>query len=426
MIRKRSIGIRIGRNERFKSVARVYDCTLISIYGRLNALAAKLKNHGLNVCFIDLTDKMGPWLPEDKEGPFGIYQTENTLEYYRISNNGNMRPVERGFSLWLDDGPCELKGPLFEKYVHKFQLSEPVLKFLKDALSFEALEVHKLGSMKNSPYEKVWLAHLATNIASNVYYDFPESLMKGCPLPLQAPLFLRQRRTDFSMVDLKTFSLPMTIEQNSTDSYLIKADETLETQNIVWGLSSQETSYYSKDMLSYLFSNCSTESEWSWVRYRFAFHTNHITSVWPDYFVLLRDIYLPFTHSQFAIVQKTDRKNTFDIWVRISEHKRFDEEYLKRMCDNLKNELLRRIENIPISHIDLPLEGKFSYEELGPAPFSCYSKSTLKQLKPQKGVFFDSPETWGRLDWHMMTLHHKVLFQKLSNIYDQKQQGSKK
>lgn len=411
-------------------MARVYDCTLISIYGRLNALAAKLKNHGLNVCFIDLTDKMGQWLPEDKEGPFGIYKTENVSEYYQISSNGNMRPVERGFNLWLDEGPCELKGSLFEKYVHKFQLSEPVLTFLRDALSSEAVEVSKkkLGSIKHSPYERAWLAHLATNIASNVYYDFPESLERGFPLPLQAPLFLRQRRIDFSMGDLKTFCSSMIIEQGSSDSYFIKADETLETLNIVWGLSSQETSYYSKDMLSYLFSNCSTESEWSWVRYRFAFHANRMTSVWPDYFVLLRDIYLPFTHSQFAIVQKTNRRNTFDVWVRISDHKRFNEEYLRQMCDSLKQELVRRIENIPISHIDLPLEGKFSYEELGPAPFSCYSKSALKQLKPlqQKGFFFDSPETWGRLDWHMMTLHHKILFQKLSDIYDQKQEGSEK
>ncbi len=414
----------------------VYDCTLVSIYGRLNGLANQLKDYGLNICFIDLTDKMGKWLPEDKEGPFGVYKTESHSKYYPVSKYKNTQLIDRGFNLWLDDGPCELNGPLFEKHADKFQLSESVLTFLKDVMDLNTLKTSRwkrkrVRELLLNPYEKIWLAHLAMNLSANIYYDFPESLLKGVlPLPLQAPLFIRKGRGEQGgfVDELKTSSSLLAIEYNSSGSYLISGDDTLETFNIVWGLSSQETGYYSKDMLNYLFSGYSTENDWSWVRYRFTFQDNSVIVVWPDYFILLRNIYLPFTHSQFAIVQKTDKDNAFDIWVRISEHKRFNKKYLQQMGEDLKYELLRRVKNIPIVGVDFPQEGKSSYEALGPAPFGCYAESTLKQLKPlkQKGLFFDSPETWGRLDWNMRTLCHKDLFQRLSDIYNKRQEGSQK
>ncbi|MFN8944659.1 MAG: hypothetical protein ACK5WZ_08545, partial [Pseudobdellovibrionaceae bacterium] len=59
-----------------------FDVTIVSCFDRSYWLALELQSRGMRVCFIDVTEDMGLWPPEDIEGPFGYFAQEKTPSSY--------------------------------------------------------------------------------------------------------------------------------------------------------------------------------------------------------------------------------------------------------------------------------------------------------------------------------------------------------
>ena len=52
------------------------DVVIASAYGRGHWLASHLSEQGWRVSLLDFTKALGPYTPEDYEGPFGLLETD--------------------------------------------------------------------------------------------------------------------------------------------------------------------------------------------------------------------------------------------------------------------------------------------------------------------------------------------------------------
>ena len=88
--------------------------SIVSIFGRGHWLATELARKGIPVSLIDVSDSMGNWPAEDWEGPFGFFKNEKLLasQLERLIEDQEVQENAQGFSIWLESGPLEMKGPL--------------------------------------------------------------------------------------------------------------------------------------------------------------------------------------------------------------------------------------------------------------------------------------------------------------------------
>ena len=148
-----------------------YDVAIVSIFGRGNWLADQLVKAKKKVILIDLSDEVGRLAPEDCEGPFGFFHSDQiqSSQIERLNEEVYHDPVENGYTLWLKSGPIELKNNLTSYWLKHLNVSEETQEYVLNFNQYEPSEcLEKRRELEDQPFEETWLAHLAHQVAGNV------------------------------------------------------------------------------------------------------------------------------------------------------------------------------------------------------------------------------------------------------------------
>ncbi len=410
------------------------EVSVISTFDRGQWLASALAERGYKVKLMDTSSHMGRWAPEDWEGPYGYFQLENLsqLQQERVTEEDYFEAIDEGLVLWLKSGPFELKGPLLSYSLDSLGLQEAyelLLRYYKKESHFKESHFEDIEHfVSHQKFDRTWLIYLAYFYAANHYRvgDFQLS-REMHPISLQAPYKLRRstrRGLEKSfqwceskgvecLRDVRIKDVSLTgktcegLEISSAWSGVVKSDF------YVWMLTGEETSRFGGEIGNKLFPNGVLRSQWSWLRYRFSLNSGLYESL-PIKFVVIEDVFLPWTHENFCLVQKGVSQGDLDCYIRVPSHQRFQRVYLESMRDKLLNLFKSRIPADDIKLVNMPQDYLYEEQELGPPRFPVYDSLELSNYRHKKfqNLFFSNPELWCSQDLsRQMKLQETVLDQ---------------
>ncbi|MFN8791259.1 MAG: hypothetical protein ACK5Y2_07375 [Bdellovibrionales bacterium] len=387
-----------------------FDVILVSSFGQLDALSVELGRLGLNVLLIDVTEKLGAWPLEDREGPFGVFHLEKTLGAWgELAAHGDLEvSCPDGFVIWTPEGPISLRGPLAA-----YQLQKRGWKRPEDRVQ------------PQDAFSSAVLPWLARSLQSTRFFLWPESADQTSAVPLSAPMSIRfptraslDKRREWIESQGVTYWKDVEILDGVTqglDSVVgleVKGplNGVIKTQALVWGLTSLETDHMSFRVREKVFGTDVRRPDWAWVRSRFQIGPAEETQDWPLHMALMGALGQPWTHSDFVILHRTVLQNQFDVWIRIPDSKRFHKNYLVQMQDEVSNLLKTRLPTLQIQAIHEPQEALYTSKELGPRPYSQFSdRMRLREVR-NKTLYFDGPEVWEQYSFdHQVANQKKIL-----------------
>lgn len=372
-----------------------FDVILVSSFGQLEALACEFGRSGLNTLLIDVTEKLGMWPLEDREGPFGEMTSDALMgAWQEVESHGDL-PVscDMGLVVWTQElGPVGMRSPLAQHQMRR-----------------RGWLPSQTPTQQMSGFSSQWLAWLSKSFYATRFMDWHPDHLKGARISLENPMTVRfptrsglnarrewlksqnvQVWNDTDIIDLVQTGLDSLsgLEVRGAISGVIK------TQSLVWGLTSYETDHMSFRVREKVFGLEVNKPEWAWIRYRLQVENEEITQSWPYHMLLVENEALPLTHSEFIVIHRTALKNQFDAWIRVPDSKRFHQAYLNRMKEDLRHKIQLKNEKLKFDFIFDPQEMSYTSKELGPRPLSQYSSQLKLKNYRQKNVYFDGPEVW--------------------------------
>lgn len=391
---------------------------VVSAFGRGNWLAAELASAGMAVTLVDTSDQFGRWAPEDWEGPFGYFHTERLLasQRERLIEEDYIEDLPEGLTIWLPEGPIDFRSPLSPHLLAQSGVSSEAIQFLTE---YESLGADKIRSMREKirrrPFSETWLVHLACQLASHVYMDNAESVTYGRPLPLFAPWQLRRvsrkgvgHSLDWVMskgvkVHIGAELVDLSLESGEVNSIEIRSlwSGAISGRQFVWMLSGEETDKLSPRIAELLYPRGVVRASWNWVRYRVRVAKEMYLENLPLKWVMIGDVYAPWTHDNLMIVQRTVQPEDLDVWIRIPSQHRFQRAYLESRGQDILQLLSQRIPNCSAAVSDMPQDYFYEYQEIGPSRFPLYLERDLGQMVRAKysNLVYSSVEDWTLLEW---------------------------
>ncbi len=386
-----------------------FDVILVSSFGQLEALACELGRSGLNTLIIDVTDRLGLWPLEDREGPFGEIFSDSVMgAWQEISSLGDL-PVacEMGQVIWTSSmGPVALRGPLIQH-----QMKTRGWKNSQSPIS------------QMNDFNSQWLAWLSRSFYDTRFHSWDPELLKTPKVEIENSLSIRfPTRSGLTARRewLKSQGVQVWVDADILDVMDVYSglevrgpvSGVIKTQSLVWGLTSYETDHMSFRVREKIFGSEVNKPDWAWIRYRLSVDNPELTQGWPHHMLMIENPALPLTHSDLIVMQRTVLNNQFDAWIRIPDSKRFHQAYLQRMKDEIKNKIQTRLPKLKFEFIFEPQELSYTSKELGPRPSSQYNEKLRLRKTNHKNLFFDGPEVWP----HFSNLS---LFQNQKRILDQ-------
>lgn len=384
------------------------EVLVVSAYGRGHWLAAELSLKGFKVALADVTGNMGRWTPADWEGPFGIFRTDKleSLQLTCLLEESPQEKVESGFSVWWDQGPMEIKGPLYKYQFSKSGLSPQTERYL--------MQKGEKKEIANLEFRERWLADFSHQAASNVYLPSSKGMSYGSALPIYDEYSLRQpslEGLERSLAWCKSQGVQVIPKVRIDDLYfegktiggaeLSCANSGLyRTKHLIWCLSSEESQRTPDSVHSRLFPRGAISPQWNWMRYRVIIDSDYFNEILPSRFVLVENIYLPWTHSNLSFIQKTVKKGDYDVWMRVPSSQRFQGPYLKSLGDELTKLFENKLPGSKARVQDMPQDYYYDYSELGASPFPVFEMATIDRLKTGRfrNVYYDGPEYWENMN----------------------------
>lgn len=412
------------------------DLVVVSAFGRGQWLASELRIRGLKVALVDVSHHLGRWTPDDWEGPFGFFSSDqlSASQQARMTEGDHLESVDQGFTLWLNDGPIDLKGPLSQHLLKHSGLSEEALRYLSSYENLSSSERADLReALESQSFDQSWLVHLAHQGASHCYRSNSHGLGYGKPLPIYAPYFAHRvsRRGSESALEVlrqkgvviyeKAQLKDLTFDKKTCLGLEVKSDWSgvLRGEQYVWMLSSEETHYLSSAVSQPLFPRGILKPLWCWMRYRVRVGETPTYESLPLRFVMISDKGLPWTHNNFCWVQKAVGPSDLDVWVRLPCQQRFQRAYLDQVGQEILQLFRSRLPHSEPEVLNKPQDDEYDYTQLGPSRFPVFEEGDLRRWSPGnfQNLYFDSPEYWTNLDWTGQFEHQSVLVEKISQKY---------
>lgn len=403
-----------------------FDVILVSSFGQLDPLSVELGRLGLNTLLIDVTEKLGAWPLEDREGPFGTFHLEKPIGAWGENLSQGDLEVEapEGFTVWTQSGPVNLRGPLTSH-----QLQSRGWKRPEDNINFqEGFQPHVLS----------WLA---SSLQSTRFFQWSTRPVQKSRVPFSAPMSIRfptrsclEKRHEWIQSQGVTYWKDAEILDGvvqGIDSVVgleVKGPirGVIKTQSLVWGLTSLETDHMSFRVRDKIFGTDVRRPEWAWIRYRFQIGPDEETRNWPLCMAVMESEGSPWTHSDFFIVHRTVLDDQFDVWVRIPDSKRFHQNYLLSMKEELIQKFIKRLSSLRIRVIHEPQELVYTSRELGPRPLVQYSDKMKLRASRNKTLYYDGPEVWQQYSFdHMVNNQKDILDQILVDWRKKKSEEAK-
>jgi hypothetical protein len=390
---------------------------IVSTFGRGHWLAAALAQEGIKTTLVDVSSKLGVWPAEDLEGPFGFFRNERISESQveRLYSDDSFEELHNGFTMWLPDGPIELKGPLTKFKIESSSLSQHV-KDLMLASSPDKQQRAVYKNLSSFNFDQSWLLHFAHQWAGTTYKPNALGANDGESLPLFSSFLVRQATRaglEKSFAWLKSKGVEVIQPQQIVDASfgagktitgLEIAGENqglLKLEQLVWMLNSEETYFLNERLGKYFFSEGPLESEWCWVRYRVALQECFERDSLPLHTVVIDDVNSPWTHENMMVLQRTSLKDQFDVWMRIPTVQRFNKEYLTSRSGRMNAILSRRMPLASPEVLSFPQEYYYTYAQLGAPRFPVFSAAhkSRRGRVAYGNLHLDGPEMWPHFAW---------------------------
>lgn len=411
------------------------EVAVVSVFGRGHWLAASLARHKVPVALLDVSSQIGDWKPEDIEGPFGYFHLQSS-EKERLEIEAPTVEMKNGLTIWLSDGPLELRGPTRDHRLEQCQIPTAV----RDHIQNEK----EPTSLRGLDFQQTWLAHLAHYFASPVDTLTSEAVREGLKRNLFSPFHIRQvegldseRSLQWCenqgvrvLRDVKV--LDLSFEEKKLANLEIRTQKTgiFKADHFVWCLSSEECALLGPQIRSALFPKGAIEPEWAWLRYRIQLRAESSLSKLtraqlPRHCLVIGDLMLPWTHENMLILQRTLNEEIFDVWMKIPNKQRFHSQYLSEQSQKMKFLLESKIPGIRVWVQDLPLEAQATFEEVGPARHPLYSRSlrAARRSFREGNIYWDSPEHWSALSWEGRFQQEAKIDSDLKAIWDRKEEA---
>lgn len=393
---------------------------IVSAFGRGHWLAAALAQEGIKTTLLDMSSKLGVWPAEDLEGPFGFFRNERISESQveRLYSDDSFEELQNGFTMWLNEGPIEFKGPLTKFKIEKSELSSHVTDLIA-ATTPDKVQRAVYKNLSSLTFDQSWLLHFAHQWAGTTYLPNATGATTGEALPLFSPFLVRQATRwglEKSLQWLKSKGVEVLQPQQIVDASfgagknitgLEIAGENqglLKLEQLVWMLTSEESYFLNERLGKYFFPEGPLESEWCWVRYRVALQDCLERNSLPLHTVLIDDLGSPWTHENSMVLQRTSLADQFDMWMRIPTVQRFNKEYLTNKSVRMSEILSRRISLAAPQVLSFPQEYYYTYAQLGAPRFPVFGvKHNARRGRVVFGnLQLDGPEEWPHYAWGAM------------------------
>jgi hypothetical protein len=411
---------------------------IVSAFGRGHWLAQALVSEGIKTTLIDVTAQLGAWPSEDSEGPFGFFRTEGISESQieRLYSDDHFDEVSNGFTIWLDQGPFECKGPLTRYRTEQLKLAPQVNDVLLGTADLKSAKLlyKNIGSID---FSRSWLLHLSHQWAGTTYEPNAKAAEAGMSLPMFSPFLVRgASRAGFERslkwiaskgvdvvrpqqvmdVSFKGKSMISGLEISGAPQGLFKLD------HLVWMLTSEESYFLNERIGKYFFPKGALESEWCWVRYRVAFGDCHERDVLPLHALMIEDLESPWVHENMMVVQRTSLPDQFDVWMRIPTVQRFNTEYLTSRGEGMKSFLMKKMSLLNPQIMNFPQEYYYTYAQLGAPRFPVFSAETSKPRGEARysNLHLDGPEVWPHYSWLAYFEAHQKVNEKILQWWKEK------
>lgn len=405
------------------------DIVIVSAFGRGSWLASQLAARGLSVELMDLSSQLGKYDSSELDGPIGVFGMDKFLDHQkeRLLEDAPYTKVKEGFTVWLDDGPIEM-GSL--QGLHRLKekgISNDVIDFLKnESLSDSKANTASLKFFSEQPFKETWLLGLSRLARVNSSLDTSTFSSRKEILSLFSEYGFRRTSHDtlkksFEKTKergIQTLSssrvLDISIHSKVFEGIEVSGEKSglIRGSQLIWALTSEETKKLSVKVFETLFAKNSVEADWYWAAFNLRSQETLETRIIPERFLILENLYLPWTHENLVFVERWSDREFFKMWVKIPTSQRFQKGYLEALGTSLCDLMQNRIRGSHWSVERFPLEFTCGYDELGPPLWPLYNSLALKLLSPKKfkNVIFDGPEQWATMDWSGRFAHQYEIY----------------
>ena len=381
---------------------------IVSAYGRGHWMAAQCSRMGISTILIDVSEKIGSWVPEEIEGPLGFFQDENLDESQveRLLEDDSSQEVKNGFTLWLKSGPLEMKGPVTAHRLKQLNVSGEVRDYI---LNFSSELKRKLSHLS---FAETWLAQLAHAYSENRFSLNSSAMESTKPAPIFSTFSIRMssrqghqrsldwcRRLGVKVIEKSIIKDISIRDRRSVRGVEVQEDQSeksqhLECEQLIWCLSSEESGMMGSRFQEVFYPQGALESEWLWSRYRVKISEGRGRDELPLHSVIIEDLGKPWTHSNFIILQKTGSADFFDAWMRLPSVQRFNKSYLAMRGMELVSVLMSRLVRFKVEVSNYPLGYDLTYNQIGPTRQPIYDPAVRDKWRTAEyqNVFLDSVE----------------------------------
>jgi hypothetical protein len=402
----------------------IYDVVLVSAFGRLDPLATELAQRGMEVGLLDLTSGFSNLEWRDINGPFPMVTPSPALPSHLdwLVARGSSE-LDRGFALWMRQGPLELRGSLGPFYSEK----NVEVGLLKEYLA-KRLQSSSPGRVfgkfyRDHSFQENWLIHLSHGLTQNQMTLHCQSAFGGSPFPLHQSAQLLKLNKE-SLEELRAAAVnagvdhfdvkdiqDVVMQEKKLDAIQLES-VSLRAHFFVWGLNQEEFYFLNPEMFSKLFKTKEPVlSDWVWRRLELT-TAQELFKAMPDSFLMLQNPEWAWTEENFVLFKRESEKE-WDLWLR-TPRRQFDGPDLAR---KITEELTARLGVFEGEVRPLKNPEVFS--------FSVYENQKVNAL-PEiriKNVLFEGREWDQRLDLASRFEKQVAL---LSDLENRKQKLEKK
>ncbi len=394
-----------------------------SAFGRGHWLSVMLHRLGFNVQLVDVTNRLGSYRNVDQDGPFGFFDSKEwkNSEFEALNSLGACREQNHGYSLWLKNGPWEFRGETSDHRARALRQAESALQFTQkwgpsgSADRKSVLDKSINEKLQDLEFGERWIASLASDLMSNESGSANRAFLRTQPCSLFEKYWTRlpeERNLKQSLEWCREQGVTVVEEAHipdlSIENHLIQGLEVnaeksgfVRCHQLIWLLSSHETSFFSPRAFLKLYKGKTLEPEWAWLRYQLDFELSRDLNQLPQDFLWIDDIMLPWSHDNFVIFRRSILQNSYHVWMRLPYSQRFHREYLEQRIQPLIEELKLRNPRLKVKNIKLPEEATSHFKDLGASLFPLYRTQDLEHPTGinLKNLWFSQPEYWPSYSW---------------------------
>jgi hypothetical protein len=391
---------------------------IVSAHGRGYWLATELQRENIPVVLIDVTPQLGTWPAEDTEGPFGFFKSEelSDTQNERVFSEDSFETLAQGLTLWLPDGPVELKSPIGQYRLQKLDQNKEVC----DALLSGKSNYKNLASLQKwaaDNFKESWILHLAHQLAATTYVPSARASLVGKALKIMNPFLVRQstrggRQQSIDWLknkNLEVYEKTEILDLSFSGKKAIsgveihgeRASGHMRVEQLVWMLSSEESYFVNPKIAKSLFPEGALEPEWCWVRYRLKMLPCPERDSIPLHMLVLGQVTSPWTHQNLMVLQRTALEDQFDSWIRIPAVQRFNKEYLRIRGEKILDILRERLSLALPEIVSYPQGFYYTYSQIGPSSFPVYGEGLESRRRKVEfnNVHMDGAEVWKNYSW---------------------------